>query len=183
MSIFLIIKKKQKTLDKIFANKFFYAFAKFPFFFTWFCLEFFLNKCVFCFIFLKGFEKESWKPQKNGCATSEDMLWKLGALQMFIKDLHWPEEVFAEHLDHRLKLMAADMIEAAATRTRSSFEATMKRGSKGTDFIVPTEVCVMMNSITDFKNCALKLCALESGVDMVRRDAFLFQFSVFFYTN
>jgi hypothetical protein len=27
-----------------------------------------------------------------------------------------PEEVFAEHLDHRLKLMAADMIEAAAKR-------------------------------------------------------------------
>ena len=52
----------------------------------------------------------------NGCATSEDMLWKLDALQSFIRDLHWPEEVFAEHLDHRLKLMAADMIEAAAKR-------------------------------------------------------------------
>ena len=44
------------------------------------------------------------------------MLWKLDALQSFIRDLHWPEEVFAEHLDHRLKLMAADMIEAAAKR-------------------------------------------------------------------
>ena len=53
---------------------------------------------------------------RNGCATSEDMLWKLDALQSFIRDLHWPEEVFAEHLDHRLKLMAADMIEAAAKR-------------------------------------------------------------------
>ena len=52
----------------------------------------------------------------NGCATSEDMLWKLDALQSFIRDLHWPEEVFAEHLDHRLKLMAADMIEAAGKR-------------------------------------------------------------------
>ena len=52
----------------------------------------------------------------NGCSTSEDMLWKLDALQSFIRDLHWPEEVFAEHLDHRLKLMAADMIEAAAKR-------------------------------------------------------------------
>ena len=45
------------------------------------------------------------------------MLWKLDALQSFIRDLHWPEEVFAEHLDHRLKLMAADMIEAAAKRS------------------------------------------------------------------
>ena len=48
------------------------------------------------------------------------MLWKLDALQAFIRDLHWPEEVFAEHLDHRLKLMAADMIEAAATRSAGS---------------------------------------------------------------
>uniref|UniRef100_A0A2C9K1P3 PH domain-containing protein n=1 Tax=Biomphalaria glabrata TaxID=6526 RepID=A0A2C9K1P3_BIOGL len=64
----------------------------------------------------KGFEREKWDPQGNGCSTSEDMLWKLDALQSFIRDLHWPEEVFAEHLDHRLKLMAADMIEAAAKR-------------------------------------------------------------------
>ena len=48
------------------------------------------------------------------------MLWKLDALQSFIRDLHWPEEVFAEHLDHRLKLMAADMIEAAAKRHGAS---------------------------------------------------------------
>jgi hypothetical protein len=53
---------------------------------------------------------------RSGCSTSEDMLWKLDALQSFIRELHWPEEVFAEHLDHRLKLMAADMIEAAAKR-------------------------------------------------------------------
>ena len=44
------------------------------------------------------------------------MLWKLDALQAFIRELHWPEEVFADHLDHRLKLMAADMIEATAKR-------------------------------------------------------------------
>ena len=57
---------------------------------------------------------------RSGCATSEDMLWKLDALQSFIRELHWPEEVFAEHLDHRLKLMAADMIEAAAKRSVSA---------------------------------------------------------------
>jgi len=55
--------------------------------------------------------------RSNGCATSEDMLWKLDALQSFILDLHWPDEVFAEHLSHRLKLMSADMIEAAAKRS------------------------------------------------------------------
>lgn len=57
---------------------------------------------------------------RNGCATSEDMLWKLDALQSFIHDLHWPDEVFAEHFAHRLKLMSADMIEAAAKRLVSN---------------------------------------------------------------
>jgi hypothetical protein len=55
----------------------------------------------------KGFEKEKWEATGNGCATSEDMFWKLDALQSFISDLHWPDQVLAEHLDHRLKLMAA----------------------------------------------------------------------------
>ena len=54
------------------------------------------------------------------------MLWKLDALQSFIRDLHWPEEVFAEHLDHRLKLMAADMIEAAAKRQDISKNISLK---------------------------------------------------------
>lgn len=58
---------------------------------------------------------------RNGCATSEDMLWKLDALQSFIRELHWPDEMFADHLDHRLKLMAADMIEAAAKRSEISY--------------------------------------------------------------
>ncbi|XP_052778321.1 calcium-dependent secretion activator 1-like isoform X5 [Mya arenaria] len=117
----------------------------------------------------RGFEKERWEPQGNGCVTSEDMLWKLDALQSFIRDLHWPEEVFAEHLDHRLKLMAADMIEAAAKRLRTlkSFETYLRKGSKSTDYFVPPEVCVMMNTIIDCKNKALHLCALDSG-DMKR---------------
>ena len=44
------------------------------------------------------------------------MLWKLNALQTFISDLHWPDEVFAKHLEQRLKLMAADMIESCVKR-------------------------------------------------------------------
>src|SRR6218665_872311 len=53
----------------------------------------------------------------NGCMTSEDMLWKLDALQSFIHDLHWPDEVFAEHLNQRLKIMSREMIEAASKRS------------------------------------------------------------------
>ncbi|PVD24731.1 hypothetical protein C0Q70_15216 [Pomacea canaliculata] len=114
----------------------------------------------------KGFEREKWDMQGNGCATSEDMLWKLDALQSFIRELHWPEEVFADHLDHRLKLMAADMIEAAAKRTLKAFEIWLRKGGKSTDYIIYTEMCTMMNVIIDCKNKALHLCALDHGQNM-----------------
>ncbi|XP_070192470.1 calcium-dependent secretion activator 1-like isoform X1 [Littorina saxatilis] len=114
----------------------------------------------------KGFEREKWDMQGNGCATSEDMLWKLDALQSFIRELHWPEEVFADHLDHRLKLMAADMIEAAAKRTLKSFELWLRKGGKSSDYIAYTEICTMMNVIIDCKNKALHLCALDHGQNM-----------------
>ncbi|XP_076448104.1 calcium-dependent secretion activator 1-like [Babylonia areolata] len=114
----------------------------------------------------KGFEREKWDMTGNGCATSEDMLWKLDALQSFIRELHWPEEVFADHLDHRLKLMAADMIEAAAKRTLKSFEVWLRKGGKSTDYMTYTEMCTMMNVIIDCKNKALHLCALDHGQNM-----------------
>jgi len=53
---------------------------------------------------------------RNGCATSEDILWKLEALQTFVADLHWPDEVFAEHISQRLQSMSNEMVEAAANR-------------------------------------------------------------------
>ena len=53
---------------------------------------------------------------RNGCATSEDLFWKLDALQSFIRDLHWPDAEFAGHLEQRLKLMAADMMESSIQR-------------------------------------------------------------------
>jgi len=53
---------------------------------------------------------------RNGCATSEDMLWKLEALQTFVFDLHWPDEVFGEHISQRLRTLSTEMIEAAANR-------------------------------------------------------------------
>uniref|UniRef100_A0A8C9F5Y6 Calcium dependent secretion activator 2 n=1 Tax=Pavo cristatus TaxID=9049 RepID=A0A8C9F5Y6_PAVCR len=64
----------------------------------------------------RGLEQESWQPVNNGSATSEDLFWKLDALQMFVFDLHWPEPEFAHHLEQRLKLMATDMIEACVKR-------------------------------------------------------------------
>lgn len=53
----------------------------------------------------------------NGSATSEDLFWKLDALQMFVLDLHWPEPEFAKHLEQRLKLMASNMMEACVKRS------------------------------------------------------------------
>lgn len=54
---------------------------------------------------------------RQACKTAEEVVIKLGSLQSFIKTLNWPDLVFAEHLDHRLKLMAADMLEACAKRS------------------------------------------------------------------
>ena len=51
-----------------------------------------------------------------GCATSEDLFWKLEALQNFIRDLHWPDPEFGHHLNQRLKLMACDMLESCIQR-------------------------------------------------------------------
>lgn len=48
--------------------------------------------------------------------SAEELIWKLEALQTFIRELHWTDVLFAEHLDNRLKMMAADMIDAAANR-------------------------------------------------------------------
>ena len=53
---------------------------------------------------------------RHGCETSEEIFWKLRSIQAFIQDLHWPDEVFGEHMTSRLKLMAADMAEACVTR-------------------------------------------------------------------
>ena len=51
----------------------------------------------------RGLERETWEPGCFGCQTSDEVLWKLDALQTFITDLNWPEKVFATHLQHRLK--------------------------------------------------------------------------------
>uniref|UniRef100_A0A3B3ZU91 Uncharacterized protein n=1 Tax=Periophthalmus magnuspinnatus TaxID=409849 RepID=A0A3B3ZU91_9GOBI len=111
----------------------------------------------------RGFEQETWQSVNNGTATSEDLFWKLDALQMFVMDLHWPEPEFAKHLEQRLKLMASDMMEACVKRTKSAFDSKMQKSSKTTDFRVPLSVCTMFNVLMDAKKQCSKLCVLDMG--------------------
>ncbi|XP_072508981.1 calcium-dependent secretion activator 2 isoform X12 [Notamacropus eugenii] len=111
----------------------------------------------------RGFEQETWQPVNNGSATSEDLFWKLDALQMFVFDLHWPEQEFAHHLEQRLKLMASDMIEACVRRTRIAFELKLQKANKTTDLRIPASVCTMFNVLVDAKKQSTKLCALDGG--------------------
>ncbi|XP_025020556.1 calcium-dependent secretion activator 2 isoform X4 [Python bivittatus] len=99
----------------------------------------------------------------NGSATSEDLFWKLDALQMFVLDLHWPEPEFAHHLEQRLKLMASDMIEACIKRTRVAFELKVQKTNKSTDLRIPSSVCTMFNVLVDAKKQTAKLCILNGG--------------------
>ncbi|XP_014468672.1 PREDICTED: calcium-dependent secretion activator isoform X3 [Dinoponera quadriceps] len=115
----------------------------------------------------KGFEKERWEIKGNGCATSEDLFWKLDALQSFIGGLHWPDQEFRQHLEQRLKLMACDMVESCIQRTDTAFQQWLKKGVTftSTDYIIPSEMCAMVNVILDAKNQSFKLCTVD-GVDM-----------------
>ncbi|XP_056596319.1 calcium-dependent secretion activator 2 isoform X7 [Triplophysa dalaica] len=102
----------------------------------------------------------------NGSATSEDLFWKLDALQMFVMDLHWPETEFAKHLEQRLKLMASDMMEACVKRTKAAFDCKIQKSSRSTDFRVPLSVCTMFNVLMDAKKQCSKLCVLDQGQEV-----------------
>ncbi|XP_061640463.1 calcium-dependent secretion activator 1 isoform X14 [Phyllopteryx taeniolatus] len=114
----------------------------------------------------KGFERESWEPVNNGSGTSEDLFWKLDALQTFIRDLHWPEEEFAKHLESRIKLMSSNMIENCVKRTRMAFESKLAKSSKSTDFRISPTLCTMFNVMVDAKDQSSKLCAMEMGQEV-----------------
>ncbi|XP_044316583.1 calcium-dependent secretion activator isoform X2 [Drosophila rhopaloa] len=106
---------------------------------------------------------------RNGCATSEDLFWKLDALQSFIRDLHWPDAEFRQHLEQRLKMMAVDMIEQCIQRTDSSFQSWLKKNIAfiSTDYILPSEMCAMVNVILDAKNQSFKLTTID-GIDLYK---------------
>ncbi|XP_075430874.1 calcium-dependent secretion activator 1 isoform X23 [Ascaphus truei] len=116
---------------------------------------------------MPNFSAPSWMAaiydSDNGSATSEDLFWKLDALQTFIRDLHWPEEEFGKHLEQRLKLMASDMIESCVKRTRIAFEVKLQKTSRSTDFRVPQSICTMFNVMVDAKAQSTKLCSMEMG--------------------
>ena len=78
---------------------------------------------------------------------------------------------FDKHLNQRLKLMAADMIESSIQRTFAAFETHLNKGINlpgldATGYVIPLEVCSMVNVVLDAKNQSLKLCAVD-GVDVV----------------
>ncbi|XP_016145808.1 calcium-dependent secretion activator 2 [Sinocyclocheilus grahami] len=116
---------------------------------------------------MPSFSAPSWMgplcDSNNGSATSEDLFWKLDALQMFVMDLHWPEPEFAKHLEQRLKLMASDMMEACVKRTKAAFDAKMQKSCRSTDFRVSLSVCTMFNVLMDAKRQCSKLCVLDQG--------------------
>ncbi|XP_066554037.1 calcium-dependent secretion activator 1 isoform X8 [Amia ocellicauda] len=121
---------------------------------------------------MPSFSTPSWMAaiydSDNGSGTSEDLFWKLDALQTFIRDLHWPEEEFAKHLESRLKLMSSDMIESCVKRTRIAFEAKLQKTSRTTDFRVPQSICTMFNVMVDAKAQSAKLCSMEMGQEFVK---------------
>ncbi|XP_028815098.1 calcium-dependent secretion activator 2 isoform X8 [Denticeps clupeoides] len=114
----------------------------------------------------RGFEQETWQSVNNGSSTSEDLFWKLDALQMFVMDLHWPEPEFAKHLEQRLKLMASDMMEACVKRTKAAFDSKMQKANKSTDLRVSLSVCTMFNVLMDAKKQCSKLCVLDQGQEI-----------------
>ncbi|XP_038636034.1 calcium-dependent secretion activator 2 isoform X6 [Scyliorhinus canicula] len=122
---------------------------------------------------MPSFSPPSWMASlydsTNGSSTSEDLFWKLDALQMFVYDLHWPEPEFSQHLDQRLKLMASDMIEACVKRTRVAFEVKLQKLSKSTDLRVPSSVCTMINVLVDAKKQSTKLCILEGAQEFSKQ--------------
>ncbi|XP_008317920.1 calcium-dependent secretion activator 1 isoform X1 [Cynoglossus semilaevis] len=116
---------------------------------------------------MPSFSTPSWMAaiydSDNGSGTSEDLFWKLDALQTFIRDLHWPEEEFAKHLESRIKLMSSNMIESCVKRTRMAFESKLTKSSKSTDFRISPTLCTMFNVMVDAKDQSAKLCAMELG--------------------
>ena len=60
------------------------------------------------------------------------------------------------------------------SRTYASFETHLKKGIliDATTYVLPSEICAMVNVVLDAKNQSLKLCAVD-GVDVVSLNIFL----------
>lgn len=111
----------------------------------------------------RGFQAETWLAVSSGSASSEDLFWKLDALQTFVLELHWPEAEFARHLEQRLKLMASDMMEACVRRTKAAFDAKLQKTSRSVDLRVAPSLCTMFNVLADARKRCATLCVLDAG--------------------
>ena len=108
--------------------------------------------------------------QPRGSIASDNLIHKLCALQDFMHDINWPDLEFRDHLDQRLKLLAADMIEQAVRklvnftqviqgalvvreklifRTKMHFDNHIAKGGTGTGYLIPNSICVMINCLLD----------------------------------
>ncbi|XP_043944688.1 calcium-dependent secretion activator 2 [Protopterus annectens] len=104
----------------------------------------------------------------NGSASSEDLFWKLDALQIFVYDLHWPEPEFSQHLEQRLKLMACDMIEACVKRSSVFFSVRLQQINKTQKIRIPSRVCFLFaNLLVPCHKQTAKTPLLEAGRERV----------------
>nr|CAB3227414.1 calcium-dependent secretion activator 1-like [Phallusia mammillata] len=112
----------------------------------------------------RGFGKEAWDASTtNPINVANDVLWKLDALQSFVVELHWPDDVFACHIEHRLKLMASDMIQSVVTRTIQRFTTILNACRVSSDFVVTHQLCALINVALECRKQSEKICA--SGHD------------------
>jgi len=91
-------------------------------------------------------------------------------LQGFIRDLHWPDLEFRQHLEQRLKMNAAEMIEQCIQKTDSSFQSWLRKNIAfiSTDYVIPPEMCAMVNVILDAKNQSFHLTTIDN-IDIVSK--------------
>lgn len=86
------------------------------------------------------------------CASTDELYWKLNALQTFFKQLNWPDKIFSSHLTTRLSRQASDKIIDAVKRTMAAFLSFKKktltagvaaRFQTPTDYVVPVSLYLL----------------------------------------
>ncbi|XP_076812461.1 calcium-dependent secretion activator 1-like [Clavelina lepadiformis] len=99
----------------------------------------------------------------NPINVADDVICKLEALQKFIKDLDWQDPVFANHLEHRLKLLSSDMIESIASRILQRFTAILEACRVSLEFQVTPQLVTFINAVIHCSKQLNRICA--SGID------------------
>uniref|UniRef100_H2Z3C2 Calcium-dependent secretion activator 2 n=1 Tax=Ciona savignyi TaxID=51511 RepID=H2Z3C2_CIOSA len=113
--------------------------------------------------FKNGIRFQYFSPSSGQNTIANDVLWKLDALQSFVRELHWPDAIFACHIEHRLKLMASDMIQILIYRTVQRFNAILASCKISVDFEVSQQICSLINVALECRKQSVKICA--SGHD------------------